>query len=172
MFFLSDEPTYDPKLWFTVKYNCPGKHYIIGNPHTFKGRITGYCPTDNKYFNFSISDVTGMSVESKFWLKGYLAGNEPDPPLEEDDDVAYASEEHEIWLKEIELFHKTGSWYEGVRTCEVCGSRLLRSWIGLKCEKCATRSDNNDSCKKCHTRRFKAHDIFYGLKNCFRCFRR
>lgn len=37
------EVIYDEKLRFKVD-DCEGPHYFIGNPHTYHGRILGWCP--------------------------------------------------------------------------------------------------------------------------------
>ncbi|OCA92605.1 hypothetical protein [Pseudobacillus wudalianchiensis] len=35
---------FEKELWFELEGHCEGKHYIVGNPHTFNGRISAYCP--------------------------------------------------------------------------------------------------------------------------------
>jgi hypothetical protein len=127
----------DEKLWFHMKdYECKERHYIIGYPHTFHGRVMGYCPEQKKSFYFSITEIDSMSIETEYWIKGFLSGNEPDAPVDEDGDTIYEGEEYDFWIKNIELFHKTGYWYWDERFCEVCGRKLFNSWTGLECENC------------------------------------
>lgn len=101
----------DKNLWFTLECDgCSGRHYILGNPHTFPGRIMGYCPEKNKSFFFSVSEIIDMSIETGYWIKGYLTGNEPSPPQSEDGPVDFNSQEYKHWKKRIKDFHKTGYW--------------------------------------------------------------
>ncbi|WP_155985702.1 hypothetical protein [Paenibacillus gorillae] len=127
----------DFHMWFTFEEHCQGKHYIVGNPHTFHGRILAYCSEKDVFFNVSLSEINEMSLQTKYWIKGYLSGNEPSPPVDEEGDVfppAHVANIH--YENSISLFHKTGSWYSGERNCTVCGTKLLHSWIGIECEDC------------------------------------
>ncbi|MGZ9584422.1 hypothetical protein [Paenibacillus marinisediminis] len=128
---------FEKELWFELEGHCEGKHYIVGNPHTFNGRISAYCPQKDVYFNVSFEEIVDMSQEVKYWIKGFLSGNEPSPPVDEDGDLYPPTHEENIhWEKSIELFHKTGYWYAGDRDCEVCGKKLLNSWTEFECENC------------------------------------
>lgn len=130
----------DEKLWFYLKDydcdDCKGKHYIIGNPHTFNGRIMGYCSQQKKSFYFSITEIKSMSVETEYWIKGFLSGNEPQYPVDEEGNRIFKGEEYDFWVESIKLFHKTGYWYESERFCEICDKRLLSSWPDFDCEEC------------------------------------
>lgn len=75
-----DTPDLDKVLTFE-HIGCPGIHYVLGNPHTHPGRILGWCENKQRSFFFSLSEVVNPSMETKFWIKGYLSGNEPMPPL-------------------------------------------------------------------------------------------
>jgi hypothetical protein len=139
---LDEDFNYDKELWFIFKkgncgFDCDGKHYIIGNPHTFTGRIAAYCPKKNVFFNMSFEEIDTMPITTEYWIKGYLSGNEPSPPVDEENDVLPASHEDYIhWEESIELFHKTGYLYSDDRNCEICGKRLLYSWTEFDCEDC------------------------------------
>jgi hypothetical protein len=126
------------KLWLTLKnHNCKGEHYIFYNPHTFHGRIAGYCTEEKRSFIFSVSEIDSMSLETEYWIKGYLVGNEPYPPLDEEGDcVHFESEEYKHWAESTELFHNTGYWNSSERNCEICGQKLLNSWQQFKCAEC------------------------------------
>lgn len=128
---------FEKELWFEIEGHCEGKHYIFGNPHTFTGRISAYCPQKNVIFNVSLNEIINMSQESKYWIKGFLSGNEPAPPVDEEGDLLPPSDEEYInWERSIELFHKTGYWYAEDRFCEVCEKKILYSWNKLKCDQC------------------------------------
>ena len=107
---MTDIPEIDENLWFLTKTHCEGKHFLLGNPHTFCGRFLAWCP--NKEISFSVSkvEIEKLSTQSEYWIKGFLSGNEPQPPTDENNDVDFESVEYKNWLKQIEEFKKTGIW--------------------------------------------------------------
>ena len=131
-------PDYDPKLWFTMAPHCEGKHYLLYTPHTFVGRIGAWCPTKGEVFNVSKAEMDSSSEEAKIWLKGYLAGCEPEAPRTElGTPLECEAPRHQFWLKSVELFAATGSWYSGDRNGEGCKEPLLPSILGTHCQECA-----------------------------------
>lgn len=78
----------DEKIWFEHD-GCVGNHYMIGNPHTFKGRMYAWCPKKEKSFFVSKSEILKMSVECEYWVKGFLSGNQPEPPTDSEGDVDF-----------------------------------------------------------------------------------
>jgi len=127
----------DENLWFYLSDDdCMEKHFIIGNPHTFHGRIMGYCPEKKTSFYFSIKEIKSMSIQTEYWIKGFLSGNEPEAPLDEDGDTIYSGEKYDFWSKSIQLFHEYGYWHKGERLCDICGKKLYHSWPHLQCEEC------------------------------------
>lgn len=134
---MTEQLIIDKNLWFSLNdHECSGEHFIIGNPHTFNGRILGYCMEKRKSFYFSKTEINRMSLETKYWIEGYLSGNEPEPPTDSDGDVDFNSDSYLHWKESIELFHETGVWVAGERNCETCEKLLLNSWIGLQCKDC------------------------------------
>jgi len=63
---------------------CPVEHYLVGNPHTFRGRILTWCPLDSAEQNVSKYEVVSGTDEAMVWIEGFLAGNEPPPPASDD----------------------------------------------------------------------------------------
>lgn len=108
---MASRPEVDEELWFTVGKRCPGHHYILGNPHTFPGRMMGWCPAKQRSFFFSRGEVEDLSTASRAWIAGFLAGNEPAPPVGSDADVE--SEAYRAWQKRVEQFRQTGWWPSG-----------------------------------------------------------
>lgn len=94
-------------LWFTHE-KCEGEHYLIGNPHTFPGRMLAWCPCKERFFYVSKSEIIDLSDEAKYWIEGFLHGNEPEPPTngegEGDSDV------YREWLDECSRFQQLGHW--------------------------------------------------------------
>ena len=87
----------------------------------------------------SKSAIEDCSVEAAYWTQGFLAGNEPDAPVDEEGD--YLPEDHpqyERWRAAIKQFPDTGIWVGGDRPCESCGEQLLPTQPGLICPKCSS----------------------------------
>lgn len=100
---------YDKKLWFEHK-GCEGKHFILGNPHTFPGRIWAWCPVKNGSFFVSKSEIGNTSEQAAYWIKGFLSGNEPEPPVDENGDVDFESNTYREWTARAKEFSATGTW--------------------------------------------------------------
>ena len=121
---MTEKPEYDENLWFELE-NCEGRHFLIGNPHTYKGRIDAYCPIKNTTFCISYKEIKKMSIESKYWLQGYLSGNEPDPPEEYDGESAvdfFQSMRYKEWELKFKSLKKQESLMDDFNTI---------SWIFL-----------------------------------------
>ena len=79
---MAAEPTLDEDLWFVG--SCGGRDFLVGNPHTFTGRMRAWCPTKQVGYNVSLKEIDDLGTATRYYIKGYLAGNEPDPPIGED----------------------------------------------------------------------------------------
>jgi hypothetical protein len=103
------EIEYDKSLWFHFD-GCKGRHYLIGNPHTYPGRIWAWCPHEACTFFVSKSSMTKMSVKAEFWIKGFLCGSEPAPPVNKNGEVNFSSKAFLKWKEKTEAFYETGIW--------------------------------------------------------------
>jgi hypothetical protein len=112
----------DEELWF-IGF-CGERDLLTGNPHTFHGRRSAWCPTQQVGYNVSLNEITEMSTASQYFIKGFLSGNEPPQP-EEDDDGNEDPDDLAAWLAAIARFGTTGNWLGRWRTCDVCGCVLL-----------------------------------------------
>lgn len=138
---MSFEPEFDPSLWFTMGDCCPGKHYLLYNPHTFPGRMGAWCPVKRVQFCVSKSSIEDCSVEASYWIRGFLAGCEPDAPTDEQGD--YLPEDnpaYERWREDIKQFPETGLWILGDRECQRCHGQLLPTNPGQLCSECDKNS--------------------------------
>lgn len=136
------EPDYDPELWFTMGPCCEGRHYLLYNPHTFPGRMGAWCPQKQTSFCVSKSEIHDCSDAARYWIQGFLRGNEPDAPTDAEDDD-YLPEDHpryQAWRAAILQFPDTGIWMRGDRFCKKCGQILLPTQPGLLCPACADAS--------------------------------
>ena len=122
----SSEIDYNTDLWF-YHNGCKGKHYLLDNPHTFFGRILAWCPENGRSIFVSKYEMGEMSEASKYWIEGFLKGNQPSPPTDEDGMPAFESKAYELWEDEMELFSETGFWTYDNRFCDKCNSELLKS---------------------------------------------
>lgn len=108
---MKPEPEFDEKLWFTMGDCCSGRHYLLYNPHTFVGRMGAWCPLKKVQFCVSKSEVEECSSEARYWIEGFLKGNEPDAPL--DDFGDYVPDEDprfKRWRENIKQFSLNGHW--------------------------------------------------------------
>jgi hypothetical protein len=128
-----DEPALDPDLWFTSEH-CDGRHFILGNAHTFRGRLSAWCPSKKRHFAVSKSEIVGCSRETTYFVNGFVSGQEPDVPLDEEGDrLRPDSPDYQAWARASELFKLTGSWNDRLRLCDRCGARLLPSNPEARC---------------------------------------
>lgn len=68
---------------------------MLDNLHTFKGRMYSRCPKKEVSFYVSKSELTEMSIERAYWIKGFLTGNAPETPINLDGEVDFKSKEYE-----------------------------------------------------------------------------
>lgn len=123
-------PEPDEHLWFEA--SCGGRDFLLdSNGHTFRGRMSAWCPEKQVAYNVSLDEMGDMSTESRYFIRGFLAGNEPDAP--EDDDGDIAPEDLTAWFAAVERFRLTGSWYGRWGTCSVCGCVLLPDSASERC---------------------------------------
>jgi hypothetical protein len=100
--------------------------------------MKAYCPNKNVTFNVSKSEIADCSLEAKYWIMGFLAGNEPDAPRDEQGDyLPENTSQYQRWRAAIQQFPVTGIWVVQDRVCENCGDLLLPTQLGLKCPKCS-----------------------------------
>jgi len=100
----------DSALWIILEH-CEGEHFLIGNCHTFPGRMNAFCKRKDTAFCVSLSEISDMSEQSRYWIKGFLSGNEPEPPEEIDGEPPedyFKSERYHDWLTQIENFNTSG----------------------------------------------------------------
>ncbi|GLS93875.1 hypothetical protein [Piscinibacter gummiphilus] len=98
---------YNERLWFTHQ-GCSGTHFVVGNPHTFPGRMLGWCLLKQRSFFFSKNEIEECSPETAAWVEGFLAGNEPSPPKNGEGDVEFASPQYKSWLANMQAFRECG----------------------------------------------------------------
>lgn len=104
----------DEDLWFTCALDPTERDYLVGNAHTFLGRISAYCrrKQGSPYYYVSASDVLdNCSDESRRWVQGFLAGQEPTPPKDEQGDyLPFDHPEAERWREKARTWAATGRW--------------------------------------------------------------
>ena len=96
-------------LWFTHR-GCTGRHYLLGNPHTFPGRMFAWCPKKKRSLFVSKSEMESVSKAAAYWIEGFLNGSEPKPPISEDGTPDYVSNEFTDWQRKTALFRESGAW--------------------------------------------------------------
>ncbi|MCK4499627.1 hypothetical protein KAU11_03975 [Candidatus Babeliales bacterium] len=62
-------------------------------------------------FFASKEEFSQVSQAAKYWIQGFLVGNEPCAPINADGDVNFESKEYAAWEEKIKELHETGYWY-------------------------------------------------------------
>jgi len=103
----------DQQLWIRrAGFDC--RDFLVGNPHTFRGRMAAYCPTANYGYSVSLGGIEEMSSESASWVAGFLAGNEPGPDDMFGPGIYDTPDEHgghwQRWRDALAEFRTGGTW--------------------------------------------------------------
>lgn len=103
----------DPSLWFEPGC-CRGPHYLRFNPHVDSepGRMGAWCPTLRRAFTVRREEVIRCSPEARYWMRGFLYGAEPEPPVDEEDGgpLEDGDPRLERWRVAVREFDETGIW--------------------------------------------------------------
>ncbi len=99
----------DPDLEFICTH-CDGWHFLVGNPHTFTGRMAAWCQDQQAEFSVSLSEMTYVSLGASIWIKGFLSGSEPPPP------AAGGVSAEAAWEMARQEYRSTGEWRGGRHT--------------------------------------------------------
>ena len=134
----------DERLWFDA--SCGGRDFLVGNAHTFTGRMTAWCPRKGVTYNVSRSELETMAEETRYFVAGFLAGNEPRYP----DDDGTGEADLTAWAAATARFRRTGLWYGRWGTCAECGCVLLPDSAGDRCQEHRARpcSVVNNFCQR------------------------
>lgn len=128
---LPEEASFEVDERLRFEAYCGGRDFIVGNPHTFPGRMAAWCPHDRAGYCVSLGEIATMSDESRYFIAGFLAGNEPEPPT---DDEGESDEADQVaWQSARRRFRRTGCWYGRWGTCQVCGCVLLPDTAADRC---------------------------------------
>jgi hypothetical protein len=122
----------DPLLWFEAP--CGGRDLLAGNGGTFHGRMRAWCPDKQVSYNVSLAEIGQMSHEARYWVAGFLAGNQPGPPAPPDFDADTDPGDLIAYRAAIGRFHRTGLWFGRWRTCQACGRVLLPDTAAENCQ--------------------------------------
>ncbi|WP_019030845.1 hypothetical protein [Salinispora arenicola] len=107
-------PDVDPDLWFDTE-QC-GRHYLVdGNPHTFPGRMDAYCAERGIRTRVSKGEISDCSEQTRYFVRGFLSGNEPAPPQSDSEPGSSA------WSDAVVRFRDTGYWVDVDANADVAG---------------------------------------------------
>lgn len=128
----------DPLLWFEAP--CGGRDLLTGNGGTFPGRMAAWCPDRKVAYNVSMAEMGQMSQQARYYLAGFLAGNQPGPPPPSDPDEDTDPADLTAWIAATARFRRTGLWLGRWRTCQICGAVLLPDTVASHCQEHAPDS--------------------------------
>ncbi len=107
---------FDREMSF-VSEHCGKRDYLVrGNPHTSPGRMGAYCPHDPQFrwYNVSLRDLHEPTPAAAWWSSGFVAGNEPGPPVDSDGlEYEAGTEAYDEWNKARDGYLKRGYWPDG-----------------------------------------------------------
>lgn len=126
-----EPPEIDERLWFEA--SCGGRDFLVGNGHTFVGRMAAWCPHERVGYNVSLGEMGEMPDATRYWVAGYLSGSEPDYPYVENEDGELDEADMAAWEAALRRFRRTGEWYGRWGTCQVCGCVLLPDTAADRC---------------------------------------
>lgn len=122
----------DPLLWFEAP--CGGRDLLTGNGGTYPGRMSAWCPDMQVSYNVSLAEMGQMSQQAKYYVAGFLAGNQPRPPPPPDPDADIDPGDLTAWKAAADRFRRTGLWVGRWRTCQACGCVLLPDIAADNCQ--------------------------------------
>ena len=98
----------DPELWF-ASARCGGERDYLFDAkwHTHPGRMKAYCPHQPDWpdYRISVDELPAdLPVATRYWVKGFMAGNLPQPTRYSD--PAYMAR----WSAAAVDFADTGHW--------------------------------------------------------------
>jgi hypothetical protein len=102
----------DPELWFVSSHPIcrGGRDYLWDEQwHTHPGRMAAYCPHDAEHSDYRISlqGLPGdLPAATRYWVRGFLAGNLPKPPH----DAPPNGPEMAAWREQARVFAHEGWW--------------------------------------------------------------
>jgi hypothetical protein len=96
-------PEVDTDLEFRSTH-CDGWHFLVGNPHTFPGRMAAWCQNQQVEITVSLDEMTYISLGASFWIKGFLAGSELAPPTSD------SPSDEAAWEEARREYRSTGIW--------------------------------------------------------------
>src|SRR5215467_14722015 len=104
----SDLPDYvDPELWFEME-GCTGRHYLLDDSPGILGRMYFYCPTRQETTRVSKREMTAFSQATAYFVRGFLAGSQPPPPVDEDGLLVSDQTVVEAWRTAAAEYRETG----------------------------------------------------------------
>jgi hypothetical protein len=116
----------DRRLWVVSRNETGLGGYITGGGFTFPGRFYVFWTNQRAAYSTSLSDIGTCSVESSYWLHGFLVGQHPGPWFSKAFDKHDDSDpRYQIYESALQMFTLTGVWRtrsEPVFCCAQCGS--------------------------------------------------
>jgi len=104
----------DPELWFEMD-GCDGRHYLMEEKPTILGHMYAYCPRQQDSTRISKSDILACSDAATYFVRGFLAGSQPSPPLDAEGMLSEDQDAIDSWRASIKAYRETGVWRSGPR---------------------------------------------------------
>ena len=99
----------DPRLWFRDG-RLSGRHFLVAGNSQIRGRLCAYCPVKRVETRVSKSEITALSDEAAYFVRGFLSGSEPPPPLDEEGLLTADQALIDQWKAAVRVWRETGEW--------------------------------------------------------------
>jgi len=91
-------------------------------------------PDKKVSYNVSLAEMGQMSQQARYYIAGFLAGNQPGLPPPPDPDTDAEPGDLTAWKAATGRFRRTGLWLGRWRTCQTCGCVLLPDTAAEDCQ--------------------------------------
>jgi hypothetical protein len=99
----------DAELWFEMD-GCDGRHYLVDDNPNIPGRMYAYCPTKGTVTRVSKSDIIACSDATTYFVRGFLAGTQPAPPVDDEGMLSQDPSAVDAWRAAARAYRESGVW--------------------------------------------------------------
>jgi hypothetical protein len=96
--------------------------------------MSAWCPARQVGYNVSQAEMGQMSLQARYYVAGFLAGNQPGPPPPPDPDADIDPGDLTAWNAAASRFRRAGLCLGRWHTCQTCGRVLLPDTASDNCQ--------------------------------------
>ena len=146
----------DERLWIRL-HGKDERLFLLGASHTFPGRMSVWEPSKDRGVSVSKHEIVEMSDEARWWVTGFLVGNEPRPPKDESANKGY-------W-EANEVYRRTGAWPSSYGLDRLPADETLLALVSLGplelVDEAFIESERSDTAKAVLAARLDGQKVWY-----------